>query len=126
MTDVFVSSVYQGNGVIATENNITVIPSPHTELLAKMSGMHTARVDIEKEILTPGGIMLLYVLGAKYMPPKAHNVLKSGYGAGAENLSIPNIARCILAEDNEDEPSLNLEAVFSEMNTEFGILSKGK
>ena len=126
VTDVFISSVYQGNGVIATENNITVIPSPHTELLAKMSGMHTARVDIEKEILTPGGIMLLYVLGAKYMPPKAHNVLKSGYGAGAENLSIPNIARCILAEDNEDEPSLNLEAVFSEMNTEFGILSKGK
>jgi len=124
--DIFVSCVYQGKGVITSENNITVIPSPHTELLAKMASIHTAPANIEKEILTPGGIMLLYVLGAKYMSPKAHNVLKSGYGAGEENLNIPNITRCILAQDGEDELNLNLEAVFSEMNTEFASFAKNE
>lgn len=126
ITDIFVSSVYQGSGITTCGNSITVIPSPHTELLAKMAGIHTASVNVEKEILTPGGIMLLYVLGAKHMSPKAHNVIKSGYGAGSENLSIPNITRCIIANDEEDELNINLETVFSEINTEFGVLSKGK
>lgn len=122
--DVFVSSIYQGSGAIATEKSITVIPSPHTELLCKMAGLHTAPVSIEKEILTPGGIMLLYVLGAKHMPPKAHNVIKSGYGAGDEQLSVPNITRCILAQDGEDELNLDFETVFSKMNTEFASFAK--
>ena len=95
-----------------------------TELLCKMAGLHTAPVSIEKEILTPGGIMLLYVLGAKHMPPKAHNVIKSGYGAGDEQLSVPNITRCILAQDGEDELNLDFETVFSKMNTEFASFAK--
>ena len=122
--DVFVSSIYQGSAAITTEKNITVIPSPHTELLCKIAGLHTAPISIEKEILTPGGIMLLYVLGAKHMPPKAHNVIMSGYGAGDENLSVPNITRCILAQEGEDEISLNFESMFSEMNTEFASFAK--
>ncbi len=120
----YVSSIYQGNGVQATENNITVIPSPHTELLGKMANIIVTPCDVEKEILTPGGIAFLYVLNAKHMPPKAHNIIKSGYGAGNENISIPNIARCVLADESDKELSLNLEGLISDVYTEFGALAE--
>ncbi len=120
---VYVSSVYQGSGVNTSDGCLYVLPSAHTELLAKMANIHTAPHSIDKEILTPGGIALLYVLEAKHMSPGAHNVIKSGYGAGNEDLSIPNITRCILA-DKEDtrEANLNFEAMISEMYAEIGAL----
>lgn len=124
---VFVSSVYQGSGVNTLDGSFSIIPSAHTELLAKMADIHTAPHSIDREILTPGGIALLYVLEAKHMSPQAHNVIKSGYGAGNEELSIPNITRCILA-DKEDtkEANLNFEAMISEMYAEIGSLAKTK
>ena len=121
---VYVSAMYQGNGTIATENSITVIPSPHTELISKMAGLSVIPCDIEKEILTPGGIGFLYVLSAKHMPPKAHNIIQSGYGAGEENIKLPNVARCILADESDKELSLNLEELLSDVYTEFGVMAE--
>lgn len=123
---IYVSAISQGNAVLTDGNKITAIPSPHTELLGKMADIYTVPSGIEKEILTPGGIALLYVMGAKHMPPKAHNVMESGYGAGSENLPVPNIVRCITAEDTNDELNLNFETMFSQINTEFGALAKAE
>lgn len=124
---VFVSAVYQGSGVNTSDGSFALIPSAHTELLAKMADLHISPYSIDSEILTPGGIALLYVLEAKYMSPGAHNVIKSGYGAGSGNLSIPNIARCILAnKDETTETKLNFEAMISEMYAEIGSLAKTK
>ena len=121
---VYFSAIYQGKGVIAGENNITVIPSPHTELLTKMANILVTPANIDKEILTPGGIAFLYVLNAEYMSPKAHNVIKSGYGAGAEDLPIANVARCVLADDYEKELGLNIESLMSDIYTEFGAVGQ--
>jgi len=118
---IYISSINQGTGVITKGTHIDFIPSKHTELLSKMANIPVFSVDIEKEILTPGALAFLYVLNAEHMPPKAHNVIKSGYGAGAENLSIPNLARCVLADDTGDETKLSLECIFSDMTTEFAM-----
>ncbi len=119
---VYMSAIYQGKGVITGENDITLIPSPHTELLGKMAGISVIPSNIESEILAPGGIGLLYVLKAEHMPPKAHSVIQSGYGAGAESLSIPNVTRCVLADDENKEIELDIESLISDVYTEFGTM----
>ena len=58
------------------------------------------------------------------MSPQSHDVIKSGYGAGEDELSIPNIARCVLANEDETEESfLNFEALISNMHTEIGTIT---
>ena len=123
---VYISAVGQGSGVIQKGNNIDFIPSKHTELLTKMTGIPIIDINVEDEILTPSALAFLYVFGAEYMPPKAHDVIKSGYGAGAKLLSVPNIARCILAKDEEDEVSLGFDCIFSEFSSEFATVSEMK
>lgn len=121
---IYVSGIMQGVGVNTDNDEISVIPSPYTDFLCKMADIHIREFTWDKELLTPGGAALLYVIGAEYMPQKAHNVVKSGYGAGAEELEIPNILRAILADDSDDELSLNFETVISEMYTEFGAFAE--
>ena len=116
--EVYVSAIYQG----APGGNA---PSDHTRLLCKMADILTYPAPCEKEILTPGGAALLYVLGAKHMGPGAHDVIKSGYGAGEEILSMPNIVRCIFAGKNDlEELNLNFEALISDMCAEIAALAK--
>ena len=113
----YVSALFQGGG-----GNFK--PSPHTELLAKMSELPIYPCAEQKEILTPGGIAFLKVLGAKYLSPQSHDVIKSGYGAGDDELSIPNIARAVLAnDDGSEELFLNFEALISDMQAEIGAIA---
>ena len=116
---VCISAVSQGSGVVQNGGSIDFIPSKHTELLTKMAGIPTLEINADEEILTPSALAFLYVLGAEYMPPGAHNVIKSGYGAGVKLLSVPNIARCILANDDSDEVELGFECIFSEFASEY-------
>ncbi len=120
--NVYVSNVYQGEGVTAKDNKLTVIPSPHTQLLTRMANIKAVPSNVEKEILTPDGIAFLYILNAEHMSPKAHNVIKSGYGAGMEELPIANVARCVLADDYEKELELSIENLISEVCTEFSVI----
>ena len=113
----YVSALFQGGG-----GNFKT--SSHTELLAKMSELPIYPCAEQKEILTPGGIAFLKVLGAKYLSPQSHDVIKSGYGAGDDELSIPNIARAVLAnDDGSEELFLNFEALISDMQAEIGAIA---
>ena len=121
---VYISQISQGSGIQTKNDELSLIPSPHTEFLCKMADIHIKDVELSKELITPGGAALLYVLGAQYQPRKMHNIIKSGYGAGAEDLEIPNILRAVLANDSDDEMCINFEAVISEMYTEFGVFAE--
>ena len=113
----YVSALFQGGGG-------DFKPSPHTELLGKMSELPIYPCAEQKEILTPGGIAFLKVLGAKYLSPQSHDVIKSGYGAGDDELSIPNITRAVLAnDDGSEELFLNFEALISDMQAEIGAIA---
>lgn len=113
----YVSAIFQGGGE-------SFKPSAHTELLGKIADLPIYPCAETKEILTPGGIAFLNVLGAKYMSPQSHDVIKSGYGAGEDELSIPNIARAVLANEDETEESfLNFEALISNMQAEIGTIT---
>ncbi|MBQ6894669.1 MAG: DUF111 family protein [Clostridia bacterium] len=114
---IYVSALFQGGGGDFS-------PSPHTELIGKMSELPIYPSAEQKEILTPGGIAFLSVLGAEYMSPQSHDVIKSGYGAGDDELSIPNIVRAILAnDDGTEELFLNFEALISDMQAEIGAIA---
>ena len=113
----YVSALFQGGGA-------DFKPSAHTELLGKIADLPIYPCSETKEILTPGGIAFLNVLGAKYMSPQSHDVIKSGYGAGEDELSIPNIARAVLANEDETEESfLNFESLISNMHSEIGSMT---
>lgn len=120
----YISAIKQGSGVVEKDLSLEFIPSKHTELLGKMAGIPEVSVNIEKEISTRGALAFLYVLNAEYMKPGAHNVIKSGYGAGEELLSLPNITRCILANENQEGAELNFDSMFSEFECGFSGLAK--
>ncbi len=115
---VYISEILQGNAMGAEGGELRFIPSAHTELLCKMAQLRTKQTDIAREILEPGAAALLYILDAEYLEPKMHNVIKSGYGASDnELLEIPNIARCLMAEDGEDKEAVytDFEAIMTDI-----------
>ncbi len=120
---IYISEILQGNAMGTEGADLKIIPSAHTELLTKMAGLRTRSVNIPKEILEPSAAALLYIINAEYLPPRMHNVIKSGYGASQSDLSeVPNIARAVIAEDGEasEEVYRDFEAIISDM--EFCIV----
>lgn len=116
---IYISDILQGNAMGTDGAEFKFIPSAHTELLCKMAGLHTSPANIAKEILEPDAAAMLYILNAEYLAPRVHNVIKSGYGASDTDLmDIPNIARCIIADDGEATEIVyrDFEAIISDMN----------
>ncbi len=94
------------------------IPAPATiELLEKKQ---IKKLDIASELSTPTGVALANVLGKQETPP-SFNLENIGYGAGKNELEIPNLVRIEIGslEETNKENLWLIETNIDDMNPEF-------
>jgi uncharacterized protein (TIGR00299 family) protein len=96
VTRVYASSVSLGGGFATGAHGAIPLPAPAT--LALLKDIPVVGRDLEMELVTPTGAVLLASLVESFgpIPPMA---LKSvGYGAGGRDLPVPNVLRLLLGE----------------------------
>ncbi len=78
------------------------LPNPAPATLELMQGVPLRQTEVEAELVTPTGALLLGVLGRCAPPPHRLTVRKVGYGAGTRELvAMPNVLRLALADTVE-------------------------
>jgi len=92
--EIYVSRVNVGGGFVKCEHGILPVPAPAT--LSLMEGKPIYSSGVERELFTPTGAAILSTLGSEFgaMPPI--HVERVGYGAGRDDLPIPNLLRLII------------------------------
>ncbi|MCL6471496.1 MAG: nickel pincer cofactor biosynthesis protein LarC [Firmicutes bacterium] len=96
---VYSSPVATGIGMAKTEHGMIPLPAPAT--LEILEGAPIYSSGIASELTTPTGaaILMQYATFTEEIPQM--RLEKTGYGAGARNLEIPNVLRVLLGEEAE-------------------------
>ncbi len=131
--ELYASPLPLGRGIINTQHGPIPIPSPATVELLK--GIPVVFTDIEDELVTPTGALLIKHLSKGFEAPFKMLIKKVAYAAGERDLcKRPNCLRLILGETDlgiEEESIEVLECDIDDMNPEFyprlmeGLLNSG-
>jgi len=115
------SAVPTGGGFVKCQHGVLPVPAPATVLLLK--GIPVYDNGIKAELVTPTGAAILAALCESFGPLPAMTIGKTGYGAGASELSeVPNLLRLMLgnaAQAGRTETVTVLEANIDDMNPEW-------
>jgi pyridinium-3,5-bisthiocarboxylic acid mononucleotide nickel chelatase len=119
---VYCSTVELGGGTVRCAHGIYPVPAPATAEIVKNMPVRLGTVDYEAT--TPTGAAILATCAGKFTDKTDFTILKTGYGIGSRDLSIPNVLRVFLCEtthddDSETVPSYIIECNIDDMNPEF-------
>lgn len=95
---VYASPLPLGRGFIHGAHGQIPLPAPAT--LALLRGVPVQGSEIDMELVTPTGAVILSTLAAGFGTIPAMKLNAIGYGAGGRDLSIPNIIRLLLGEQD--------------------------
>jgi uncharacterized protein (TIGR00299 family) protein len=95
---VYGSPLPLGRGFVKGAHGQIPLPAPAT--LALLKGIPVRGSEIEMELVTPTGALLLSTLCVAFGPIPAMTLTGLGYGAGGRNLPIPNVVRLLLGEQS--------------------------
>ena len=96
---IYASKLHTGTGFVNCDHGKMPVPAPATmELLADIPVYSEG---IEAEMVTPTGAAIISTLAEKFGPRDEMKIIKSGYGAGNWDLSIPNLLRINLIESTK-------------------------
>jgi hypothetical protein len=121
-TAIHASPIHVGTGFVQCAHGLLPVPTPATMEL--LQGVPVYSRGIEAELLTPTGAAVLAEL-AKFGPLPPMRIKSTGYGAGKKDLSIANLLRVIVGENDimasvlPQEEIIVLEANIDDMNPEF-------
>ncbi len=108
INDIFVSPVPTGTGFVGTEHGQMPIPAPATLLL--LEGFEIIHDSVPFERTTPTGAAVLAALAQPHATPFQYTVDRVGVGIGTQKrLEIPNITRCILGYQNDEQVSQTVD-----------------
>ena len=116
----YVSKVNVGTGFVECEHGTLPVPAPAT--LSLMKGKPIYSSDVEKELLTPTGAVLLTSLGSEFGKMPTMMVERIGYGAGRDDLPHPNLLRLIIGTPtvtSGKERVTVIETTIDDMNPQF-------
>ncbi len=94
---VFGSPLPLGRGFVRGAHGQIPLPAPATLVLLK--GIPVIGSDIDKELVTPTGALILSTVCKGFGPIPAMTLTKLGYGAGGRDLPIPNLLRLLIGEE---------------------------
>jgi uncharacterized protein (TIGR00299 family) protein len=120
--ELIVSPLPLGRGFTQSAHGKIPLPAPAAMELIK--GVPVYGMEIDKELVTPTGAVLLTSLASRFGPFPAMEVSAIGYGAGTSDLPIPNVLR-VLIGTREPRPSAQidhlilLETNIDDMNPEI-------
>jgi uncharacterized protein (TIGR00299 family) protein len=118
--EVYASSLATGMGLKKIEHGTIPIPAPATLEILKDVPIYSR--GITAELVTPTGAAIIKTFAKSFgeMPPL--KPVSVGYGAGTQDLEIPNVLRIIIGEslsqDEYDEKSV-IETNIDDLNPEF-------
>lgn len=89
------SPLPMGSGTIYCSHGAIELPAPATLEVVRSANLRTCSPNVEGELVTPTGAALVAVLAAdaQRSRPPDREPLRTGLGAGDEELSIPNVLR---------------------------------
>ena len=92
------SAINTGTGTVKTSHGVLPVPAPATLQILEGSPLEIYTNDVDAELLTPTGALVLteFTTHAGHAP--AMRVTATGYGAGTADLAIPNVLRVTLGE----------------------------
>lgn len=119
---VYASPVPLGRGFIHGAHGQIPLPAPATVALLK--GVPVVGSELEVELVTPTGAVLLVSLAEAFGHIPAMTLAAVGYGAGGRDLPIPNVLRVLVGEaaapgDEATETLIVLETNVDDMNPEI-------
>jgi uncharacterized protein (TIGR00299 family) protein len=112
--EIIASPIPLGRGFIQSAHGKLPIPAPAT--LELLQGIPVYSLEIESELVTPTGAVLLTSLASRFggIPPL--QLEKVGYGAGTRDLPIPNVIRIYLGTKDDEYPSQAERLILFETN----------
>ncbi|HOG28549.1 MAG TPA: nickel pincer cofactor biosynthesis protein LarC [Vicinamibacterales bacterium] len=115
------SPLNTGGGTVETAHGLLPVPAPAT--LRLLEGVPAYGADVQAELVTPTGALLVTGHAAAYGPMPRMVVGKIGYGAGQRDLpGRPNLLRVALGEEAgvaDDGRILSIECNLDDMNPQF-------
>ncbi len=113
--------VQLGGGTVKCAHGIYPVPAPATAEILKDIPIRKGAVDYEAT--TPTGAAILAVCVESFTEKENFKIVKTGYGIGTLDGSIPNVLRVFLCESDNNEPevmpSFIIECNIDDMNPEF-------
>jgi len=93
---VYASPLPLGRGFVRGAHGQIPLPAPAT--VAVLEGVPVVGSELEVELVTPTGAVLLASLAEAFGPIPAMTLRAVGYGAGGRDLPIPNVLRLLVGE----------------------------
>jgi len=98
ITAMSASAINTGTGTVNTSHGVLPVPAPATLQLLQGSPLEIYANDVDAELLTPTGALVLTAFTTHAGQAPAMRVTATGYGAGTADLAIPNVLRVTLGE----------------------------
>lgn len=119
---VFASRIPVGTGFVECDHGILPLPAPAT--LELLKGIPICASGIEKELVTPTGIVILKHVAKSFGVIPEMRIQRIGYGAGSREMNIPNLLRIWVGEttqesEYEEDDVILMETNIDDMNPEF-------
>ena len=118
---IYASRIHVGTGFVECRHGTLPVPAPAT--LELLKGVPVYSKGIESELATPTGVAILKSVAKGFGPMPDMTVDRIGYGAGSQELEIPNLLRICIGETCQDryagDEVLLLETNIDDMNPEF-------
>ncbi|HLO59503.1 MAG TPA: nickel pincer cofactor biosynthesis protein LarC [Bacteroidales bacterium] len=116
------STVELGGGTVNCAHGIYPVPAPATAEI--LSGIPIRKGTVDYEATTPTGAAILAACVNKFTDKTDFRILKTGYGIGTKDSTIPNVLRTFMcdssgADETETVPSFIVECNIDDMNPEF-------
>jgi hypothetical protein len=119
---IYCSSIELGSGMVQCAHGLYPVPAPATSELLKNFRVQSGKVEFEAT--TPTGAAILASCAKPVAGMEDLTILKTGYGIGTRDVSIPNALRVYLCEtqvkdSNEHSVASIVECNIDDMNPEF-------
>jgi uncharacterized protein (TIGR00299 family) protein len=116
------STIELGGGFVQCAHGTYPVPAPATAEIIKNIPVRKGSVDYEAT--TPTGAAILAAIVEQFTDHTEFKILKTGYGIGNKDASIPNVLRVFLcesltADETETVPGVIVECNIDDMNPEF-------
>jgi uncharacterized protein (TIGR00299 family) protein len=103
-----------GRGFVKGAHGQIPLPAPAT--VALLENVPVVGSDLDVELVTPTGAVLLSSLAAEFGPIPAMRLTATGYGAGGRDLPIPNVLRLLVGEQSRSTDPITETLVMLETN----------
>lgn len=120
--EVYASRLALGHGFVRCAHGLLPVPAPAT--LELLKGVPVTQVDVEGELVTPTGAVILTTLVEEFGPFPEMAIESIGYGSGKSEFSFPNVVRVLVGKTSPrlaDSRTMVtvLETNLDDMNPEF-------